>query len=510
MADPYAQFQDAQPDPYAHFADAPAPKKTKTSQVLGFEKGLLSPFARLESGVENALEKVGYPAAAINRATTFGGKSATENKNALASRYAKKEAGGVRPGKIGQAVGGAVASIPIGMATRNPMLAGGLSGAFTSEADDLGGTAGDAAIGAVAGKVSDWGLNKIADAVKPIVDPYVRKLADAGVRMTPGQVRGGKALVREDKMMSQPVVGDVIRSGRKAAREGFNTSTIDQALSPIGVKAPKGLSGHDAVAYAQDAVDEAYGAVLPKLNLQPDQQLSAEIQAAAQNVPRQSQKDFAQTIKTVLGNGNLQGRNLKAAQSELSRRAAAYGSSSNAYERELGRALGEVRNAFNDALERQNPQFAPDLAKVNKAFRGLATVERAAAKVADTGDFTPMQFLQAVRQSDTSRRKGATAAGQAYMQDWGKAGAQVLGGRTPDSGTAGRMQNGLVDNIRGGIAALGYGVDNALAAMHLAPRPAIAAPVGNALRVAGQRSGSVSGAIVPKPQKKKTPDRRER
>lgn len=504
MADPYANFKDAPGDPYAAFADA-EPRKArpaKTSQVLGFEKGFLSPFARLQSGVENALEKVGYPAAAINRATTFGGKSATENKNALAERYAKKESSGTRPGKIGQAVGGAVASIPIGLVTRNPIAAGAASGAFTSEADDLGGTARDAAIGAVAGKLADVGLNKLSKVVQPLVDPAVRKLSDAGIKLTPGQVRGGKALVREDKMMSKPVVGDMIRSGRQAARSGFNTETVNQALSPIGVKAPKGMTGHDAVAFAQDAVDAAYDRVLPPLKFQPDQQITREISSAAQGVPQQLKKDYAQVISNAFQANNLQGRGLKTAQSDLSRLARSYGSSGVAAERELGRAIGAVRDAFNDALERQNPQFAPELAKVNKAFRGLATVETAAAKVADTGEFTPMQFLQAVRQSDGTRRKGATAAGQAYMQDWGKAAAQVLGGRTPDSGTAGRLQTGLIDQVRGGVSALGYGVDNALAALHLAPRPAVAAPISNALRVTGQRGGFVAGAVAPKPKKK--------
>lgn len=501
MADPYAHFQDApQDDPYAKFADVAAPKAVKTSQVLGFEKGLLSPFARLQSGVENALEKVGYPAAAINRMTTIGGKSATENKNALASRYARKEAQGTRPGKIGQAAGGAVASIPIGLATRNPILAGGLSGAFTSEADDLGGTARDAAIGAAAGKIADVGLRKIADVVQPIVAPAVKKLADAGVKLTPGQIRGGSALVREDKAMSKPVVGDMIAAGRKAARSGFNTETVNQALAPIGVKAPKGMKGHDAVAFAQDAVDAAYDRVLPGLRFDP-QAISGDIQAAGQQVPQQFQKDYARIVKNVFQPKNLQDRGLKTAQSDLGKLANSYLGSSVASERELGAAIKSVRDAFNDALEHQNPQ-AVDLAKVNKAFRGLATVETAAAKAADTGEFTPMQFLQAVRQSDTTRRKGATAAGQAYMQDWGKAGAEVLGGRTPDSGTAGRLQSGLVDQMRGGINALGYGIDNAFAQSRLLPRPPVATPVSNALRVAGKRGGFVAGAVAPKPKKK--------
>lgn len=483
----------------------------KTSQALGFEKGLLSPFARLEAGVERSLDSVGYPASKLKRMTTIGGRSAGESQNALAERYEKKEADGTRPGTAGEIVGNIVASIPIGLATRNPWAGGAASGAFLSKADNLKDTAIDAGIGAVAGKAGDVALSKLARVAKPIIDPYVKKLADAGVKLTPGQIRGGRALIREDKATSKPVVGDMIREGREAARSTFNISTLDQALAPIRVKVPTGMrSGHEAVAFAQDAVDQAYNKIVPKLAVKPDSQLAGGIQTAARDVPEQVKGEFLKVVQRTFGKtGALNGRGVKDAQAELGRLSSSYSTSSNAYERELGRALGAVKTEFDDMIVRQNPHVGGELKAVNRAFRGLATIETAAAKTVE-GDFTPIQLLQATRQADRSRRKSASAGGQAFMQEWAKAGAKVLGGRTPDSGTATRMKSNFIDEIRGGIASMGYKADNALAQLSLVPRPVAVQKVGNALEGARRGSGVVGAALAPKRVEKKPVDRSKR
>jgi hypothetical protein len=60
--------------------------------------------------------------------------------------------------------------------------------------------------------------------------------------------------------------------------------------------------------------------------------------------------------------------------------------------------------------------------------------------------------MMAVREADSSGRKAATARGDAILQDWAKAGQQVLGNKYPDSGTAGRVLLGAGGLATGAIS----------------------------------------------------------
>lgn len=55
------------------------------------------------------------------------------------------------------------------------------------------------------------------------------------------------------------------------------------------------------------------------------------------------------------------------------------------------------------------------------------------------GIFTPAQLQSAVRAADKSAGKGASATGNALMQDFSQDAMSVLGKGYPDSGTAGRL-----------------------------------------------------------------------
>jgi hypothetical protein len=70
--------------------------------------------------------------------------------------------------------------------------------------------------------------------------------------------------------------------------------------------------------------------------------------------------------------------------------------------------------------------------------------------------FTPAQLAQAVRAQDTSVGKGASATGQALMQDLAEQGTNILGSKVPDSGTAGRLA------LLGGGAAAGSATGTAM------------------------------------------------
>lgn len=431
----------------------------KTSQTLGFMKGITAPINNFQDAVDatpvvgNILGSTEWSRA--NRAQVMGDIERREETE--------------KPGMVGNILGAAVGTAPVMAVTRNPFLAGGLQGALTSDADDAMGLVGDVAAGAVLNKVGDKVAGLAARALKPIADPAVEMLTKAGVKLSPGQMRGGRSMVREDKAMSRPAVGELIAKDRGESVDTWNRATLERALDPIGIKLPQDVAtGHDAVVFAQQAVSDAYDTIVPKMRIQVDKRFVAglrNVYQGVQSLPEAQQKQFGSVLEAVrFGNGGqLAGRKLKDAQGELSRLSSTYSASAAAPDRELGRAIGELRGEVEALMVRQNPALAPALKKVNQAFRGLATVETAAAK-ADGGIISPAQLKTAVRQADGTRRKKATAGGQAYMQDWAEAARKVIPARTPDSGTAGRLQSGnLLAEARGAADALGYRIDRGIA-----------------------------------------------
>lgn len=463
MADAFDQFQDAPDDPWAGFRDAPAPRK---SQMLGFEKGIMTPLDNAAMALEGGLKRMGVPTDAMNR--MLGAPSAAQAADNHAGYVQQQAAQGVVPGKIGEFAGNMAGTLPLAMATKNPIALGAMSGAALTEKRDPTGVLMDMLVGAAAGHAGD----KVAKVAAGILKPLVRKPAaimkQAGVTLTPGQQAGGKAMVREDKLMSRPFVGDAIRADRQAGLDSFVMGSLDKALAPLGLTVPKSLQpGHDAVAFAQDAVNAAYNQVVPNLKLTV--QRSDLVKGA--NVPASQSKEFRRILNDNLGNGQLTGRALKNAEGEIKRLAGSYSRSQVAAERELGFALGRVHDRLTAAMIAQNPADAAALKAANKAFRGVATVEDAASR-ADSGLFSTGQLKQAVRRADGTRRKGASARGGAYMQDFSNAARETLPAKYPDSGTAGRLQGGIIAGARGAADLVGYRARQGAQRLADIPRPA--------------------------------------
>lgn len=136
-------------------ANAPAvaaakPEPLRPNDLLGVQTGVLKPWDKAASLLEQGLERVGVPAKEINAALGFPSTAAiaADRKAALAERAKAGE----RPGKLGEFVGnvGATALIPGG-----PITSGAIGGVLLSDAKDLVGTGIDAALGGVGGKLGD-------------------------------------------------------------------------------------------------------------------------------------------------------------------------------------------------------------------------------------------------------------------------------------------------------------------------------------------------------------------
>lgn len=473
-----------------------APPQPQVSQMQGFREGMNTVAQNLEP-VLSVL-----PFSAPN---TMQRRQLNDiNQRGIEEAHKR----GVEGGGAGRFAGTLVGSAPLALIPgAGPALGGALMGYASSDGDTWQDKAFDTGLGAVGGKLGGMAINKVADVLTPVVSPAVRRLAEQGVRMTPGQAKGAAAVAAEDKALSKPFVGDVIAEGRRAFLESANRATVNEALAPLGVKLPPNMpAGHDAIAFAQDVVGSAYERIVPQLAVRADPRLVAGIRdiytGAVTKLPEAQQAQFQAILKGInFGeNGQLAGKQLQNAVSDLGRLARSYGTSANAVERELGRAIGSVKGAVDDLMVRQNPEAAPALRATNDAWRRLSIAEDAASR-ADDGIASTAQIRDAARRADPSRRKAATAAGKGGpMQQLAKDLREVGAVKVPNSGTADRLQASLTGNVMGLGALAGYRLGQAGLKFAQAQNPKVSAQLRQLIRslqspavLAGSASATQSG-----------------
>ncbi len=454
------------------------PQHPQVSQWQGFKEGLQTVADNLE------------PIASVLPFSAGGTMQRRQLNDLNQQGIDEAHAQGIEGGEAGKFFGKLAGSAPLAVLPGvGPALGGGLMGYAGSEGDTLGDKAIEAGLGAVGGKVGGAVVNKLTDAIAPVISPAVRRLADQGVKLTPGQMRGPAAIAAEDKMASRPFVGDAIREGREKFLQSVNIAAVDEALAPLGIKLPAGMpAGHEAVAFAQDVVSAAYEKVVPQLAVRADPRLAVSLRdvytSTVSKLPKAQQAQFQSILNGVnFGQGGqLSGRQLQTAVSDLGRLARTYSTSATAAERELGRAVSGVKSAMDDLMVRQNPAAAPVLKATNDAWKRLTVVENAASR-ADDGVASTAQIRQAARAGDQSRRKRATAAGRAGpMQQFAKDVREVGAATIGNSGTADRlMQLNPISNALGGAGLIGYRAGAAWGNALRQQSPELIANVRNAL-----------------------------
>ncbi|WP_176158786.1 glycoside hydrolase family 73 protein [Burkholderia multivorans] len=449
---------------------------------------------------------------------------------------------GIDVGRMfGQMVGAAplAATMPVGSGVLGSIGAGALSGAansllepVTTPGNFLQQKLGQAAMGAAVGSVANPLTKAVGAAISPTVGAAQQKLLDAGVPLTPGQILGGGAARTEAKLTSVPVLGDMIKGAQQRALAGFNKATYDQVLEPLGQKYT-GPVGSEGVANVQSTISQAYDDALSKLTFKADPQFQTDLgnlAGMAQGLPPAQQQQFMNVVKNqIVGKlspqGTMDGATLKGAQSELGRISRGLMGDPSFDNQQLGQAIGEVKNLVESSLPRNNaPEAVQDLAKANAAYANFVRLRAAAASpgaMNNEGVFTAAQLNSAVRSSDKSAGKGATATGNALMQDFSTAGQSVLGSKYPDSGTVGRglmallapgsIGAGLVTAPLSTLATLGgigagslpyTATGQRLAQAILTARPGFAVPVRNGLSsyvvpLAAPAGNALINAIAP-------------
>ena len=288
-------------------------------------------------------------------------------------------------------------------------------------------------------------LNK---AISPTLSPDVEKLVKSGVNLTPGQIMGGAVRNIEDKLTSVPLLGDAINYSRKKGIEEFNKAAYGEVLKPINGKVPN-VTGREGIEAVEKQLNNAYDKILPNITFQATPQFNANIanlrsMVSAKLDPSLSRR-FDMELDQAIGSklspktGMMDGIAFKEAESQLGSLARKFQSSTDAFQKDLGDAFAQAQVELRGALQATNPQTQKELANINKSWANFTRLQTAGAKANTAEMFTPSQLAQAVRQGDTSVRKGAVARGNALMQDLSDAGVNILPSKTPDSGTAGRL-----------------------------------------------------------------------
>jgi len=325
-----------------------------------------------------------------------------------------------------------------------------------------------------------------ANVIAPKLSEAAQKLIGEGVNLTPGQMLGGQLRKLEDKLTSALLLGDIIDYSRTKGIEEFNKAAYKRALEPIDGKMPSetGRAGMEAV---RSQLSDAYNTLLPKMTFVPDKPLYdslSKLDKVVIGLPKPETKMVGDTVKAIIQkhtpeNGLISGNSYKAIEEDLKEVASNY-AGARGTEAMVGKAykqaLGEVRNT----LAKSNPDYAEELNAINKGFANYARLRKAGSMANTQEMITPSQLANAVRASDESAGKGATATGKALMQDLSDAGVQVLPAKIPDSGTAGR--SALVNTLMGlgagaggasayqtypTVTALGAGLAGAAAAPYL-------------------------------------------
>ncbi|MGJ3647087.1 hypothetical protein ACLB0R_01260 [Sphingomonas sp. GlSt437] len=342
---------------------------------------------------------------------------------------------------------------------------GGIEGAGTAKGNAMQrltagveGAASSAAGAFIGNRVVEGGGYLLA----PKFTGAAKKLIDMGVRLTPGQMAGGLAKSAEDKLMSQPFLGQQIKAARAIGLQDWNRRIYNRVLEPIGQKYDGHEIGYEGINKIYGALSTAYNRILPRVNLPLRNEFGDAIfdtLRKAKQIPGDAAKALDSIVSDeVLGrfkNGVMSGNDFKAMESELTRLSRGLHRSQSVNERMMADRIDDILGAARDELEKANPQFAPALKKLNASFAAFTRVEKAAGQRATSGGvFTPSDLLQAAKSMASGPRRSSFSRGLALMQKEARTAQDVLPSSVGDTGTAGRLA--ALDLIKHPVAGL-YG-----------------------------------------------------
>jgi hypothetical protein len=348
---------------------------------------------------------------------------------------------------LGRLAGSTLFSAPL----RNPLIAGAAGNLLMT--DSTGGEAvKDAAVGAAGGFVGDRAVRGIAGMFAPQGRDAMIRLNQQGVGFSPGQMIGGRARALEDRLTANPILGPRIEAIREQGLEQANRILPNRALGAIGQQLPDDVpAGHAAVDYTRTQLGNAYDNALNGQQIGLDPTYITRLNAIGQGARLRPQElnELGEVVQREIGGafqesgtplGSMTGRGFKELDERLNDMVTGFTAADDPYRRQLGNALGDVRDQTRALARRQNPQMGQQLRSADEGYADFSILRRAAQANPATGIFTPGQLRTAVRANDRSVGKGATARGGARAQDLASDMSETMPSTVGSSGTSEREQ----------------------------------------------------------------------
>lgn len=311
--------------------------------------------------------------------------------------------------------------------------------------------------GAGIGLATAGAFGAAGKAVKKWVLPEARRLMNEGVRLTPGQMKGGIFNNIEQKLSGTlPLTGDIIKRARDQSIHDWNTATLNKTLKAFGEKLTgQEKSGYGVVKEAGDKISAAYDKVLndPNLKFVITKEYAndvADIEKESDTLPSAQKEQFKAIVNYALNDPQIKGlptgRQVKASLALLGRYSRKYSSDPDAGFRHMAELLRDYQTAIKDCLAQSNPTAAQKLKVLDNSWAQLVRIEGAAGRrAASDGVFMPSDLLAAEKTASNSVRRRSFSRGEGLLQGWARDAQKVLPAKVPDSGTAGRymMDHGL-------------------------------------------------------------------
>lgn len=364
-------------------------------------------------------------------------------------------------------------------------LTGGVGGgpaatAMNTLVPAVGGAIGEQAFGeqgkAVGALAAPFVASRVGAALRPAISDDLRMLVDAGAETTLGQNAGGVL----KRLETLPILREFTSSARENAGKTFVVAANNLALrplqmgnKPLGNLDVKNMTGNEIFAKADGIAQDAYNALLPKLNIKIDPQLPqdlAAVKATYANDPDLVNKldNIQKTVFKLMskpGTTSITGADMKTVDTRLGEFGRAELRKGGAEGNMAAEAIYDMQRALRDMVTRQNPAQAPELAKINGAWNNLKRIENATLRAQDAdGYFTPQQLSRAVTAVSPSKKLAAT--GEAAMQDVAQAGIRNMnpreGGSIPYSALNQAARAAIPVSGAAGAAGAGYALGGTL------------------------------------------------
>lgn len=335
-----------------------------------------------------------------------------------------------------------------GAGSTNGGLGARARGAAEGAAWGLGGDLAGRAVGKVASRII--GGKK--------VPANVRRLADEGIVLTPGQ-RAGPGSLRnkfEDTVLgSLPWVKEVPAAAARRGENDLRVAVANRVLKPIGQKIDRGSPiNNETIGGIQDMVGNAYDEAIAPLSLRMDDDILRSLDDIIGGAEREVGPDGASQVASYAG--YLKDRLAEGLTGEPLKREiqALRGVASEAGKKDpmLGQRFWALHNTLDDGLARQSGETASDAYRSARESSTLMSRMNDAAAKSVNSEFGPTQLLQAARRRGYGTNTANIANNDARLMDLANDAASVMRNKTANSGTPERLA---------GIGLLGGGVGGA-------------------------------------------------